>query len=73
VDIGCGACVLGDVHIGDDSLIGANAVVTRDVPPWSVVVGVPGYVVKSRLPDEADPEEPANGEYVPRLAEQHRD
>jgi serine O-acetyltransferase len=73
VDIGCGACVLGDVQIGDDSLIGANAVVTRDVPPWSVVVGVPGYVVKSRLPDEAGPEEPANGEYVPRIAEQHPD
>jgi serine O-acetyltransferase len=48
VDVGCGACVLGDVWVGDDSVIGANAVVTRDVPPWSVVVGVPGYVVKSR-------------------------
>jgi serine O-acetyltransferase len=73
VDIGCGACVLGDVHVGHDSLIGANAVVTRDVPPWSVVVGVPGYVVKSRLPEEGGPEEPANGEYAPRLAEAHAD
>lgn len=73
VDIGCGACVLGDVHVGDDSLIGANAVVTRDVPPWSVVVGVPGYVVKSRLPDEPGHEEPANGDYIPRLAESHAD
>jgi serine O-acetyltransferase len=49
VDIGCGACVLGDARVGHDSLIGANAVVTRDVPAWSVVVGVPGIVVKSRL------------------------
>ena len=55
VDIGCGACVLGDVHIGDDSLIGANAVVTRDVPPWSVVVGVPGYVVKCASRTRAAP------------------
>jgi hypothetical protein len=36
-----------------------------------VVVGVPGYVVKSRLPDEGGPEEPANGEYTPRLAGAH--
>ena len=68
VDIGCGACVLGDVRIGDDSVIGANAVVTRDVPPWSVVVGVPGYVVKSRLsngepigPADDAPGRPMNG------------
>jgi serine O-acetyltransferase len=45
-DIGCGACILGDVHVGHDSVIGANAVVTRDVPPYAVAVGVPARVVR---------------------------
>lgn len=51
VDIGCGACILGAVHVGDDSVIGANAVVLKDVPPRSVAVGVPARVVKQRTPD----------------------
>lgn len=41
VDIGVGVVIIGDVTVGDDSVIGANAVVTRDVPPGSVAVGVP--------------------------------
>ncbi|MEO6185576.1 MAG: serine acetyltransferase [Steroidobacteraceae bacterium] len=44
VDIGTGAKVLGRITIGDNVLIGANAVVVRDVPPNSVVTGVPGRV-----------------------------
>lgn len=47
VDIGCGAVILGHIQIGHDSVIGANAVVTRDVPPRSVVVGVPGKVIRT--------------------------
>lgn len=39
VKISCGACVLGPIIIGHDSIVGANAVVTRDVPPNSLVVG----------------------------------
>lgn len=50
VDIGCGVAILGHVRIGHDSVIGANAVVVRDVPPYSVVVGVPGRVIKTRQP-----------------------
>ncbi len=46
VDIGCGACVLGNVLVGDDSVIGANAVVLADVPPRSLAVGIPAKVVK---------------------------
>jgi GT2 family glycosyltransferase/serine acetyltransferase len=42
VDVGVGACVLGDVTVGHDSLIGANAVVVRSCPPHSTVVGIPG-------------------------------
>lgn len=50
VDLGCGVCVLGAVTVGHDSLVGANAVVVKDVPPWSVAVGLPARVVKSRRP-----------------------
>jgi serine O-acetyltransferase len=45
VVIGAGAKVLGPIAVGDDSRIGANAVVVRPVPPNSVVVGVPGQVI----------------------------
>ncbi len=46
VVIGAGAKVLGNITIGDNSYIGANAVVIKDVPPNSTVVGVPGRVTK---------------------------
>jgi serine O-acetyltransferase len=45
VIIGAGAKVLGAIKIGDDSRIGANAVVVKPVPSSSVVVGVPGQVI----------------------------
>jgi serine O-acetyltransferase len=45
VVIGAGAKVLGAIKIGDDSRIGANAVVVKEVPSGAVVVGVPGQVV----------------------------
>lgn len=48
-DIGAGAKVLGDIRIGDDVAIGANAVVIRDVPSNSIAVGVPA-TVKARKP-----------------------
>lgn len=46
VVISAGAIVLGPVTIGENSRIGAGAVVINDVPPNSTVVGVPGKVVK---------------------------
>ncbi len=48
VVIGTGAKVLGNITIGDHSMIGANAVVIRDVPEHSTVVGVPGRITKTR-------------------------
>ena len=51
VDIGCGACVLGDVTIGHDSLIGANAVVVTNIPPYATAVGIPARVIKQSPPD----------------------
>ena len=50
VVIGAGAKVLGAITIGDDSRIGANAVVVKSVPANSVVVGVPGQIVKRSHP-----------------------
>ena len=53
VVVGAGAKILGDITIGSHSRIGANAVVVKDVPPQSVVVGVPGQVIRRRrLVDE---------------------
>ncbi|MBN2190640.1 MAG: serine O-acetyltransferase [Candidatus Aureabacteria bacterium] len=48
VVIGAGAKVLGNITIGDNSYVGANAVVLKDVPPDSTVVGIPGTVVKEK-------------------------
>jgi len=48
VMFGAGAKVLGPIRVGRNSIIGANAVVTHDVPPNSIVVGVPGRVIGTR-------------------------
>jgi serine O-acetyltransferase len=48
VVIGAGAKVLGNITVGKDSMIGANAVVIRDVPDNSTVVGVPGRIARTK-------------------------
>jgi acetyltransferase-like isoleucine patch superfamily enzyme len=45
---GAGAIVLDGVTIGRGAVIGAGAVVTKDIPPYSVAVGVPARVIKKR-------------------------
>ncbi len=52
VDIGCGACILGNIHIGDDAKIGANAVVLGDVPAGATAVGIPARIVRWSPKDE---------------------
>ena len=47
--IGTGATILQGVHIGQGSIIGAGAVVTRSIPPFSIALGVPARVTGSRL------------------------
>ncbi len=59
VVVGAGAKLLGPITIGDNVRIGANSVVTQDVPDNSVVVGVPGRVISRE------------GEKIPRIDLQH--
>ncbi|MBI4332752.1 MAG: serine O-acetyltransferase [Chloroflexi bacterium] len=50
VEVGAGAILLGPITVGDGARIGAGSVVVKDVPPGSVVVGVPGRVVEEKRP-----------------------
>ena len=62
VTIGSGARVLGDINLGDDSQIGANSVVTRNVPAGAVAVGIPAQIrepVPGLTPEELLDESPA--------------
>jgi serine O-acetyltransferase len=53
VVVGAGAKVLGAITIGEDTRIGANAVVVKSMPSNSVVIGVPGQVVSRSQPHHA--------------------
>jgi serine O-acetyltransferase len=48
VDVGAGAKILGEIEIGDDCSIGANAVVLKDVPARSIAVGIPAVIRPSK-------------------------
>jgi serine O-acetyltransferase len=67
VTIGAGAKVLGAITIGDDSRIGANAVVVKSVPPNSVVVGVPGQIIARSRPHRASDRPDLESAFMPDL------
>ncbi|QZE15293.1 serine O-acetyltransferase [Halosquirtibacter laminarini] len=49
VEIGAGAIILGDIHIGTNARIGAGAVVTKEVPKGATVVGNPAHIITEHL------------------------
>jgi acetyltransferase-like isoleucine patch superfamily enzyme len=50
--IGSGATILSNVVIGQGALVGAGSVVTKDVPPYGVVVGNPARLIRTLEPEE---------------------
>lgn len=50
--IGYQAVIMSGVHIGDGAIIGARAVVTKDVSPYSIVGGVPAHFIKKRFDEQ---------------------
>ncbi len=71
--IGTRAVVFAGTHIGRGSIVAAGAVVTRDVPPYSIVGGVPARVLRARFESEEEQarhdEMLAGEDIVGRLAE----
>ena len=50
--IGCMAVILKGVTIGEGAIVGAGSVVTKDVPPWTIVAGNPARVIREIPEDE---------------------
>jgi acetyltransferase-like isoleucine patch superfamily enzyme len=52
--IGAGVRILAGAHVGEGSAVGAGSVVTRDVPPYAIVAGVPARLLKQRPQSKAN-------------------
>lgn len=59
--IGAGAVIVNGVTVGHDAIVAAGAVVTKDVPPFSIVGGVPAKVIRVRSAEERQEQARATG------------
>ena len=50
--IGYGALIMSGVHIGQGAIVGAGSVVTKDIPPYAIVGGVPAAIIRYRFSKE---------------------
>ena len=50
--VGANACVLRGVTLGEGAVVGTGSVVTKDVPPYTIVAGNPARVIRELTPDE---------------------
>lgn len=50
--IGFRSIIIGNIKIGDGVVIGAGSIVTKDVPPYAIVAGVPAKIIRYRFSDE---------------------
>lgn len=50
--IGCNALIMGGVHIHNGAVVAAGAVVTKDVPPYAIVAGVPARILRYRFDEK---------------------
>ena len=46
--LGNNVCVMPGVRIGDGAVVGANSVVTHDVPPYTIVAGIPARIINQK-------------------------
>jgi serine O-acetyltransferase len=53
VSVGTGAVIIGPINVGTNSIIGANSVVTKNVPENVIVSGIPAVVIKERWNEES--------------------
>jgi acetyltransferase-like isoleucine patch superfamily enzyme len=49
--VGLRAIVLGGIHVGNGAVVGAGAIVTKDVPPYAIVAGNPARIIRYRFDD----------------------